>query len=88
MQSSLSSQQISNDDIFSKVVNALPISLAEDYVEWVAVSIKLYTAGADEEYWHEFSQRCPEKYNRDMTHNKWLSFRGYGTGNMAALFRL
>ena len=88
MQSTLSSQQISNDDIFSKVVNALPIRLAENYAEWVAVGIKLYTAGANEDHWKEFSNRCPEKYNENLTHEKWLSFRGYGTGNMAALFRL
>ena len=88
MQTTLSCQQITNNDIFMRVIHALPVNLAQNYDDWVAVGIKLYTAGADEEYWHEFSKRCPDKYNKDIVHQKWISFQGYGTGNMAGLFRL
>ena len=87
MQVQITGQQLGNDDIFQKIVDALPLELSEDYSKWVAVGIKLYTAGANEIYWHEFSKKC-STYNYDVAHSKWLSFRHYGTGNMAGLFRL
>ena len=58
MQSEISAQQITNEDIFDRVIEALPASLAADYNTWINTGIKLYTAGASEKYWLEFSKKC------------------------------
>ena len=88
LQESIPDNQLSDDEFFRKVVDALPTSLAADYNSWISVGIKLYTAGASEKFWHDFSQKCIRDYNYTAAHSKWLSFKGYGTGNMSSLFRL
>ena len=88
IESEIASKQLSNDDIFDAVINALPESLAADYNTWVNTGIALYTAGAPETYWIEFSKKCLTTFDLQEAHNKWRSFRNYGTGNMAGLFRL
>ena len=88
LQDTISEQQLSNDDFFRRVVDVLPSSLAADYSTWVSVGIKLYTAGADENHWHDFSKKCIRDYSHTIAHDKWISFKHYGTGNMSSLFRL
>ena len=88
MQSEISAQQITNEDIFQRVIDALPSSLAADYNTWINTGIKLYTAGANETYWIEFSKKCMTSFDPVKAHEKWTSFKGYGNGNMAGLFRL
>jgi len=88
MQTRIAAQQITNNDIFQKVVDALPDHLATEYYTWISVGINLSMAGADEMYWHQFSKKCVREYNYELAHNKWMSFAEYGTGSLAGLFRL
>ena len=88
MQSEISAQQITNEDIFDRVIEALPASLAADYNTWINTGVKLYTAGASEKYWLEFSKKCFTSFDQMKALEKWQSFKAYGTGNMAGLFCL
>ena len=88
MQSEISTEQITNEDIFQRVIEALPFSLAADYNTWINTSIKLYTAGANEPYWIEFPKKCVTNFDPNKAHEKWISCKGYGNGNMAGFFCL
>lgn len=88
IQARINAQQLTDDDLFQKVIDALPSSLAFDYAQWINVGIKLYVAGSPETYWHEFSKKCVKEYEYDKAHNKWLSFGSYERGSPAGLFRL
>ena len=88
MQSKISVQQISNEDIYRQAVDALPSSLAMDYNTWINTGIKMYVAGVPEFLWHEFSKKGVEQYNYITAHEKWMSFEQYNRGSMASLFRL
>ena len=81
-------QQISNDDIYRQVIDALPSFLATNYDDWINTGIKMYTAGVPETLWHEFSKKSVEQYNYITAHEKWMSFSTYTIGSMAGLFRL
>jgi P4 family phage/plasmid primase-like protien len=88
VQSRISLQQYTNDDIYAQVVDALPAFLASDYSTWINVGIKLYVAGAPEKYWHDFSKKSIEQYEYVKAHEKWETFRNYGRGSTAGLLRL
>lgn len=88
MQARLNSRQFTDDDIFKQVVDALPIELAVDYNSWIAVGIKLYTAGASESFWHDFSRKSVNQYNYTVAHEKWESFKQYGQSTVSGLLRL
>ena len=88
MQSEIAAKQLSNDDFFEHVINALPDTLATDYNTWVNTGIKLYTAGAPETHWIDFSKKCFASFDLQKAHEKWVSFKPYGRGNMGGLLRL
>ena len=48
MQSKISVQQISNEDIYRQAVDALPSSLTMHYKTWINTGIKMYVAGVPE----------------------------------------
>jgi putative DNA primase/helicase len=67
-------------DLRSSLLDGLPAEWAEDRTRWVDVGLSLKSldqAGYATEaldLWHQFSQRCPEKYDVDECEKRWEGF--------------
>lgn len=70
-------------------LHALATWRAEQYDPWLSIGMALHAWGdnAGLALWHEFSQRCPEKYNPDQVDAKWKSFKSGGGITIASIFK-
>ena len=64
------------DKWLSLYLDCLDDKRFDDYYEWLDIGIILYNEGASCDLWDKYSQKVPEKYNKDPQncYKKWQSF--------------
>jgi P4 family phage/plasmid primase-like protien len=77
----------------AKIIDALKFIQPSNYDEWIKVGMALHQwnglSGLN--VWDQWSQKCPDKYNRSAIESKWRSFdtgNGNGTVTLGSVFHI